>query len=75
MPPRKAVKRSRDPSGFVDEIRREVDESLATEDALLGAFRTLCSSKLTMDSLRLPPKVIKAFLTANYEQELLSFVS
>ena len=75
MPPRKAVKRSGDPSGFVDEIRREVDESLATEDALLGAFRTLCSSKLTLDSLRLPPKLIKAYLTANYEQEVLSFVS
>ena len=75
MPPRKAVKRSGDPSGFVDKIRREVEESLATENALLGAFRTLCSSKLTLDSLRLPPKVIKAFLRANYEEELLSFVS
>lgn len=76
MPP-KGHKRSRvSAASFVDELRREVDSSLEAEDALVEAFRSMCSTKLTLDSIRnLPPKVIWAHLSSKYEAQLLSDIT
>ena len=76
MPP-KGHKRSRVSAvSFVDELRKEVDSSLEAGDALVGAFRSMCSTKLTLDRKRnLPPKVIWAHLSCKYEPQLLSAIS
>ena len=75
MPP-KGHKRSRVSAvSFVDELRK-VDSSLEAGDALVGAFRSMCSIKLTLDSIRnLPLKVIWAHLSCKYEPQLLSDIS
>ena len=77
MPPRgKGRKRTCDSANLVDELRREVDSSLAAEDALLGAFRVMCTTKLTLDGLRtLPPKVLSAYLYAKYRAQAVTYVS
>ena len=77
MPPRgKGRKRTCDSASLVDELRREVDSSLAAEDALLGAFRVMCTTKHTLDGLRtLPPKVLSAHLYAKYEAQAVTYVS
>lgn len=77
MPPRgKGQKRTYKAASFVDELRREIDSSLAAQDGLLGAFRVLCSTKLTSDSIRdQPPKVISARLSAACEAQVVSYVS
>ena len=77
MPPRgKGRKRTCDPSSLVDELRREVDSSLAAEDALLGAFRVMCTTKLTLDGVRaLPPKVLSVHIYAAYEAQALTYIS
>ncbi|KAJ7361955.1 hypothetical protein OS493_014603 [Desmophyllum pertusum] len=63
-------------ASLVKELCREVDSSVAAEDALVGAFRVMCSTKLTLDGVRnLPPKVISAHLSAKYEGEVISYVS
>ena len=76
MPPRgKGRKRTCDSASLVDELRREVDSSLAAEDAILGAFRAMCTTKLTLDGVRaLPPKVLSAHLYAAYEAQTLTYI-
>lgn len=77
MPPRgKGQKRTYKAASFVDELRREIDSSLAAQDGLLGAFRVLCSTKLTSDSIRdQPSKVISARLSAACKAQVVSYVS
>ena len=76
MPPRgKGRKWTCDSACLVDELHREVDSSLAAKDALLGAFRAMCTTKLTLDGVRaLPPKVLSADLYAAYKAQALTYI-
>ena len=76
MPPRgKGCKWTCDSACLVDELRREVDSSLAAKDALLGAFRVMCTTKLTLDGVwALPPKVLSADLYAAYKAQALTYI-
>lgn len=77
MSPRgKGRKRTCDSASLVDELRREVDSTLAAENALLGAFRVMFTTKITLDGVKaLPPKVLSAHLYAAYEAQALAYIS
>ena len=77
MPPKgKGHKQTCDATTLVEDLRREVNSSLLAEDALNGAFRVMCTTKLTLHGLRtLPPKVISVYLSAAYEAQAVAYVS
>ena len=53
MPPKgKGRKRMCDAASLVEELRREVDTSVAAEEDLIGAFRLISSTHLPLDGVR-----------------------
>ena len=77
MPPkgRGRKRSSASAESLLEDIRQEVDRSLAVESNLLDAFRLFTSTPLNLDAIiRLPVKVVFAHLTAIYGQHLVSFV-
>ncbi|XP_020629007.1 uncharacterized protein LOC110066146 isoform X2 [Orbicella faveolata] len=61
---------------FVDELRQEVNSSLAAEKDVSEAFRQLCSVQISLDSIRsLPAKVLSVYLHAKFDERVRDFVT
>lgn len=61
---------------FVDELRQEVNSSMAAEKDVSEAVRQLCSVQICTDSMRsLPTKVLAVYLYAKFDEKVLDFVT
>lgn len=61
---------------FVDELRQEVNSSLAAEKDVSEAFRQLCSVQISLDSIKsLPAKVLSVYLHAKFDERVREFVT
>jgi len=77
MPPKgRGRKRPISASNLVEEIRAEVDQSFTCETAVLEAYRVLCSTSMTVDTIRaLPSKAVEIYLSVKFSKDLVAFVS
>ena len=74
--PRGAGRKRYDGDAFVDELRQEVNSSMAAEKEVSGAFRQLCSVLLSLDSIKsLPAKVVSVYLYSKFDERVIDFVT
>ena len=78
--PRGAGRKRYDGDAFVDELRQEVNSSMAAEKEVSGpvsgAFRQLCSVHLSLDSIKsLPAKVVSVYLYSKFDERVIDFVT
>ena len=74
--PRGAGRKRYDGDAFVDELRQEVNSSMAAEKEVSGAFRQLCSVHLSFDSIKsLPAKVVSVYLYSKFDERVIDFIT
>ena len=73
---RGAGRKRYDGDAFVDELRQEVNSSMAAEKDVSEASRQLCNVRISLDSIKsLPAKVVSVYLHAKFDERVIDFVT
>ena len=61
---------------FVNEMMQEANRPMLAEKDVSEAFRQLCSTQVCTGTIKhLPTKVLSAYLSAKFDQQVLAFVT
>ena len=75
MPPKGRGRKRPSAADFVEAIREEVEQSMVAEHAVVGAFRELASTTLSLDAMQsLPSRVVEVYMSAKFDHRLVSFI-